>query len=373
MSVLLITVDSDDSVQNPKYEQFYQQIKQLQYSSSFSESLISNVRKTFFRRTRRRSHPQQCLVKHLLTYMLTLLFLTNHLHWSFLFLSISSIKFMSIYALNTTSDSQCLLVENSFIDRICSKTCRMNTNIFDKNVNTTYDIDWNSYYLPFCSNYSLKYSIDQTKYSNNDLTEQQCRNMLNELIHLDERARQASILFASYMQAIDSASNENRYSIINADCQQAYQTWACSIQIPYFHQNRLIPPCQTICDEVERVCPTFRPSDRQPLFAGQPLFYCSGGLLTNSDYGQRPYCFDTCHLHDHSVSSSSKTFVEDRKTTIECFDIEFLPLSTLIDSFSNQTINASLSSSALSFISSIFVNLLTMIFIYQLRTNIFNE
>lgn len=185
--------------------------------------------------------------------------------------------------------------------------------------------------------------------------------------------------------------------------QQAYQTWACSVQIPYFHQNHLIPPCRTICDEVERVCPTFRPSDRQPLFAGQPLFYCNGkykrlmrdqtkkrqwlfilfffsvqgGLLTNSDYGQRPYCFDTCHLRDHSVSSSSKTFVEDRKTTIECFDIEFLPLSTVYDSLSNQTTNTSLSSSAISIISSIsssiFVNLVTMIIIYRLRTNIFNE
>lgn len=219
MSVLLITVDSDDSVQNPKYEQFYQQIKQLQYSESFSESLTSIVRRTFSRRTRRRLRPQQCLIKHLLIYMLTLLFLTNHLHWSFIFLSISSIKFMSIYALNTTSDSQCLLIENSFIDRICSKTCRMNNNSFDKNFNTTDDIDWNSYYLPFCSNYSLKYSIDQTKYLNNGLTEHQCRNMLNELIQFDERARQASKLFASYMQAIDSASNENRYSIIDANCQ----------------------------------------------------------------------------------------------------------------------------------------------------------
>jgi len=220
MSVLVITVDSDNGVQNPKYEQFYQQIKQLQYSSSFSESLRSIVRQTLIRRTRRRLRPQQCLIKHLLTYMLTLLFLTNHLHWSFLFLSISSIKFMSVYALNTTSESQCLLIENSFIDRICSKTCRMNNkNPFDNNVNTNPDLDFDSYYLPFCSNYSLKYSIDQTKYSTQNFTENQCRIMLNELVRSDERARQASILFASYMQAIDSASNENRYSIIDANCQ----------------------------------------------------------------------------------------------------------------------------------------------------------
>ena len=95
------------------------------------------------------------------------------------------------------------------------------------------------------------------------------------------------------MQAIDSGSEENRFSIVSSDCQvdisflkvsnliiiifqKAYRTWTCSVKIPYFYENYRIPPCQTICDEVERICPTFRPSNHEPLFAGQSLFFCNG-------------------------------------------------------------------------------------------------
>lgn len=103
-----------------------------------------------------------------------------------------------------------------------------------------------------------------------------------------------------------------------------------------------------------------------------------GGLLPNSDYGQRPSCFDTCHLHDgssahHSVSSSSSSSVKN--TTATCFEIKLFssspsPATILQSSFNesssfNRTSNASLSASAISIISltwsSIFVNLFTFV------------
>jgi hypothetical protein len=43
--------------------------------------------------------------------------------------------------------------------------------------------------------------------------------MFSQLIIFDEEARKTSLLFATYMQAIDSGSNENRYSLIDSDCQ----------------------------------------------------------------------------------------------------------------------------------------------------------
>ena len=101
--------------------------------------------------------------------------------------------------------------------------------------------------------------------------------------------------------------------------------------------------------------------------------------MTNSDYGQPPYCFDTCHFTDgsfqhHSVSSSS-LFEQSRskqKTTPKCFEIEFIPTISISinESIFNDTSNASLSSSAISIISltwsSIIVNFVTFIVVLSI-------
>jgi hypothetical protein len=229
MSVLLVTDDSDDDIQIPKYEHIYQQIKELKYNYSSIDSSLSiviNNLKSHYRL--RRYRPQQCLVKHLFTYMLTLLFLTNHLHWSIIFFSLSSIKFMSTYALTSNTkltssiiikenEQQCLPLNSSYIDRICSKTCYAEKIPF-KNFDIN-NVLLDSHYLPFCSHHILNHSINQTNITLNNITENQCRQIFTELITLDEEARKASRLFATYMQSIDSASKENRYSIINSDCQ----------------------------------------------------------------------------------------------------------------------------------------------------------
>ena len=113
--------------------------------------------------------------------------------------------------------------------------------------------------------------------------------------------------------------------------------------------------------------------------------------MTNSNYGHRPHCFDTCHLGDgssqrHSVSSSSNQslltkIVKEHVTTPLCFEIEPL-LSSLTeqcslslfvnDSITNYTSNASMSASAVFIIpsscSSIIVNILTFIFVLLLKT-----
>lgn len=230
MSVLLVTVVSDDDLNTSSHEHLYRQIKTLQYPSSSHHPFSIVVQsKSDHHQRRRRNRPQQCLVKHLLTLMITLLFLINHLHWSMIFLSISSFKFMSTYASITPSNSsssssktissfeqQCLILNSSSIDRICSKTCRAQRTPFDQldRINQ-YFLD--SHYLPFCSNHSINHSINREKLSRN-LTENQCREIIRQLITLDEEARKTSKLFATYMQAIDSASPENRYSLIEADC-----------------------------------------------------------------------------------------------------------------------------------------------------------
>jgi hypothetical protein len=260
MSVLLVTDDADDDIQNysianPK-EHFYKQLKELEYDlsssvTSFSivessSSIIVKSNKHYRQhRQRRRCRPQQCLVQHLLTYMLTLLILTNHLHWPVIILSLSSIKIMSTHASTTTTtlgtssnqttikrpilmpsttkillkedeQQQCLPINGSQIDRICSKTCRARKTPFEKfdNLNQ-YLID--IHFLPFCSNILNQTIV--TKNFFNEVTEDECRQILNQIIKSDEEARLATELFAVYMEAIDSASKENRYSIITSDCQ----------------------------------------------------------------------------------------------------------------------------------------------------------
>jgi len=113
---------------------------------------------------------------------------------------------------------QCLPINSSDIDRICSKTCRVQKTPFG-NFNNINELLLDSFYLPFCSNHTLNHSINQTNFRLNEMTENQCRQIFTELLAFDKQARNASELFATYMQAIDCASNENRYSIINSDCQ----------------------------------------------------------------------------------------------------------------------------------------------------------
>ncbi|UJR26935.1 hypothetical protein I4U23_008243 [Adineta vaga] len=410
MSVLLVTDDADDNIQNHSItnhqEDFYKQLKKLEYDLSFSsETSFSFVESTssiivksnkYYRQHRRRhrARPQQCLVQQLLTYMLTLLILTNQLHWSVVFLSLSSMKIMSTHAstptitsstsqttikrpisipsttktISKTDAQKCLPIDDFIINRICSRTCRTRKSPIENfdNIDRPF---FETNYLPFCSNLIHQKIVNEEFFTTT--TEYECRQTLNQILEFDNEAREATESFATYMQAIDSASKENRYSIINADCQKAYQTWACSAKIPYFHRNHRIPPCQSICDEVERVCPTFRPSDHEPLFAGQPLFFCSGGIVSNSDYGYRPHCFDSCHVYNGSLqrpsvlpSSSlsnnstlpfSPTYklVKDTVTTPPCFEIQPLPppltdplISSLI--FVNESISINRSNTSLS-------------------------
>lgn len=232
MSVLLVTVVSDDDLNTSSHEHLYRQIKSLEYSylSHHHHHPFSIVvhSKSDHHQRRRHNRPQQCLVKHLLTLMITLLFLINHLHWSMIFLSITSFKFMSAYASITPSnyssskthssfDQQCLILNSSSIDEICSKSCRAQRTPFDQldRLNQNF---FDSHYLPFCSNHTMSHSINRENLSRN-LTENQCREIIQQLILLDEEARKTSTLFATYMQAIDSGSPENRYSLIDSDCQ----------------------------------------------------------------------------------------------------------------------------------------------------------
>lgn len=229
MSVFLVTDDGDDDIKLPKYKHFYQQIKELEYNFSSIEYSLSIVKKSKNYYRRRRYRPQQCLVKHLLTYMFTLIFLINHLHWSIMFISLSSIKFVSTHAISTTTyspklspsiinedEQQCLPINAYNIGRICSRTCRAQQTPFEKLDNMNH-LFLNTPSLSFCSSYTLSHLVNRTKFFN-EMTENECRKTLTQLIEYDTEARQASELFATYMQAIDSASEENRYSIIKADC-----------------------------------------------------------------------------------------------------------------------------------------------------------
>ena len=255
MSVLLVTDDADNDIEKytktNQQEYIYKQLKELEYDFSASiisfsivessSSIIVKSNKHYRQhRRRRRCRPQQCLVQHLLTYMLTLLILTNHLHWPVIFLSLSSLKIMSTHAstivtspnqiptkrpISTPStrepllkddEQQCLPIDGLQIDRICSKTCRARKTPFEKFDNIQqYFAD--IHYLPFCSNLLNQTLLKENFF--NETTENECRQILKQIQASDDEARKASESFATYMEAIDCASPENRYSIITSDCQ----------------------------------------------------------------------------------------------------------------------------------------------------------
>ena len=270
MSVLLVTNDVDDDLENdfngnPK-EFLYQQLKELQYDFSSSKRSFSFVDSSssilvqsnqHYRRQhrqRRRCRTQQCLVQHLLTYMLTLLLLTNHLHWPLLLLSLSSIKILSTQASTITtttttpplatmkrpvftpsiarfisrSDEElCRPINGLHIDRICSKSCRARKTPYERKFDTFNSLTLNDLgYLPFCANLFNRSLVKENFF--NQTNENECRDVLKQIIKSDDQARKSTEFFATYLQSIDSASPENRYSIIVADCQvRCYSPFLC--------------------------------------------------------------------------------------------------------------------------------------------------
>jgi len=118
------------------------------------------------------------------------------------------------------------------------------------------------------------------------------------------------------------------------------------------------------------------------------FIFSLGGIVANSDYGQRPHCFDTCHLFHGSLQrpssplssnkSSSRTpslenFIEGLVTTPTCFEIQPLsPASSLIvlgESISHNTSNTSLSASAITITWSSWSSIIitTIIFVFQMK------
>lgn len=120
-----------------------------------------------------------------------------------------------------------------------------------------------------------------------------------------------------------------------------------------------------------------------------------GGIVGNSDYGERPHCFDTCHLFNGSLQRPSspifgssnqsddlpspvEKFLEDLVTTPPCFEIKPLSPSLseqtnrsseifLDELFSPNTSNTSLSASARTLTSSYSSWILTFIFLLQMK------
>ena len=252
MSVLPVTDDADDDIQSYSIthseDNSYKQLKELEYDFSSSirtffivestSSILVQSNKHYrqHRRRRRRCRLQPCLVQHLLTYMLTLLILTNHLHWPVIILSLSSIKIMSTHASTTTTrierplstpstrgtilsaedNQQCLLTNTSQIVRICSKTCQTRKTPYEKFDNYNPFLS-NRDVSPFCSEVFNQTILQENFF--NESTEDECQTTLQSILEYDREAKIATDSFATYMQAIDSASKENRYSIIMADCQ----------------------------------------------------------------------------------------------------------------------------------------------------------
>lgn len=108
-----------------------------------------------------------------------------------------------------------------------------------------------------------------------------------------------------------------------------------------------------------------------------PVTFCLGGIVANSDYSRKPYCFDKCHLvtpinEEHSFLSSSSSSEPTMSTTMsfenyvgrsECFEIQLIDdarfyFNESLLSASNETrfdlpFNNSLTSSAKTFRSSL--------------------
>ncbi|XP_037089679.1 transmembrane protein FAM155B-like [Pollicipes pollicipes] len=160
--------------------------------------------------------------------------------------------------------------------------------------------------LAYCYKINLWHSLNSTVRKLSSCLENSFRGHIDYLETLD---RQVGIMYTNFENIIDRLDCGDRYSVIYncSQCKEAYLDWLCSMYIPYHsEEGRLLRPCRSHCQRVQRVCPFFLPSERSPAgtqYAGEPAFFCDDPNIpdivpftTGSQYGDEGCCYDSCCL-----------------------------------------------------------------------------
>ncbi|XP_045470344.1 uncharacterized protein LOC123677705 [Harmonia axyridis] len=140
-----------------------------------------------------------------------------------------------------------------------------------------------------------------------------CRQMLDELLVLDNLAGQAACINADLLSRYDCGQPYSRMYRCK-HCKEAYRRWVCSTFLPHFTRaKRRVRPCLSICQDVERQCPYLLPGDMTvipgettthptPQYAGEPTFICldlkipltGRQKLRSSHVGEEDCCYTHC-------------------------------------------------------------------------------
>ncbi|KAK7091077.1 hypothetical protein V1264_010790 [Littorina saxatilis] len=80
--------------------------------------------------------------------------------------------------------------------------------------------------------------------------------------------------------------------------QEAYKQWLCASTLTYYLQGQTLRPCKTFCQQVEAMCPFFRP--KVDTHEGDPSFICKdpeieGGVHPDGSHVTSA-CFHLCHV-----------------------------------------------------------------------------
>ena len=73
----------------------------------------------------------------------------------------------------------------------------------------------------------------------------------------------------------------NKMLKIKISFKEAYRTWLCRSNIPYYANGQLIRPCQRYCYNVQNLCPFLRPIDDS--YGGQPVFSCRNVIQVSEE------------------------------------------------------------------------------------------
>ncbi|KAL8620777.1 hypothetical protein ACOMHN_043820 [Nucella lapillus] len=122
--------------------------------------------------------------------------------------------------------------------------------------------------------------------------------------------------------------------------QEAYKHWLCASTLPFYLEGHTVRPCSTFCQQVEAMCPFFRP--KVDTHEGDPSFICKDQIgvqqKVSSDIPEEPG-LSARQRQDigHILPEQFTRYAEPPAKKVRDIIFEYFIVLTLISKQTNKT------------------------------------